>query len=439
MRELPKGWARATLGDLRQDRSQSLDPSRFSDEDFELYSVPRFDTGIPEVVKGRSIGSTKRLVEPDTVLICKINPRINRAWRVGDHSPCRKLASTEWIPFFPCAQVIPDFLRYFLSQNSVRNHLAANVSGVGGSLMRVRPGVLDPIAIALPPIDEQERIVAKIDELFARLDAAEREIAKAEQLAELERKSLAWATFSCAKTVVPFEALISDGPANGYSPKSGKGATGTSTLKLSATTSGRFLLNEHTTKRIHEEINEESDLWLVPGDLLIQRSNTIEYVGTAAIFDGPERSFIYPDLMMRVRLKDKKLNRYVWRYLNSPAAKAYIRAHATGTAGNMPKVNSKVVRGLPIPLHEEEKIPILIAELDTGLEALESMRETLTTMTRSIDALRQSVLATAFRGELVPQDASDEPAEQLLERLRAQRIVESAPVRVRNGKRRVHA
>ena len=104
--------------------------------------MPSFPDGKPEIVRGKEVGSNKQVVEPRGVLLCRINPRINRAWVVGNFSEHTKIASTEWIVFPPSEEVVPDFLCYFLQQNAVRDFLAHNASGVGGSLMRVKPSTL---------------------------------------------------------------------------------------------------------------------------------------------------------------------------------------------------------------------------------------------------------------------------------------------------------
>lgn len=111
------------------------------------------------------------MVVPGTVLICKINPRINRAWVVGNYSHFRKIASTEWVAIPPVDGIEPRYLAQFLRQKYVRDFLAHNVSGVGGSLMRVRPNVVDEIDISIPPTLEQVQIADKLDELLSDLDA----------------------------------------------------------------------------------------------------------------------------------------------------------------------------------------------------------------------------------------------------------------------------
>ena len=143
--QLPLGWAETTLDAIRLDLAIGVDPARVPDTMFEVYSVPSHEHGTPEIIPGKRIGSSKRTVEPNTVLLCKINPRINRVWVAGNHSEYKKIASTEWIPFFPLSDIDPHYLAYFLRQNHIRDFLASNASGVGGSLMRVRAATLQDL------------------------------------------------------------------------------------------------------------------------------------------------------------------------------------------------------------------------------------------------------------------------------------------------------
>lgn len=150
--------------------------------------------------------------------------------------------------------------------------------------------------------------------------------------------------------VVDLGRLAIDGPTNGYSPESAPDAAGTRSLKLSATTQGRLVLSGATIKYLHESIAPDSWVWLAPGDLLVQRSNTADLVGTAAIFDGPPHAYIYPDLMMRLRFADEATTRWVWRYLNSPGGRHFFGAMAAGSAGSMPKISGAKLKSMPIPL-----------------------------------------------------------------------------------------
>ena len=170
--ESAAGWIQATLGDFVATRTRGIVPNKTPDTTFELYSVPSLDTGAPEIVTGSEVGSNKQIVDEGTVLLCKINPRINRTWVVSSQTPNQKIASTEWITFPPNESFEPKYLAYYLKQDTVRDFLAANASGVGGSLMRVKPTTLKDYPFPLAPLDQQKRIVAEIEKQFSRLDEA---------------------------------------------------------------------------------------------------------------------------------------------------------------------------------------------------------------------------------------------------------------------------
>lgn len=213
---LPAGWRWTTLGEIRIDKSRSIEPAKTPDKNFELFSVPSHATGQPELQTGSQIGSNKRTVEPDTVLLCKINPHINRVWKVKRHSDYELIASTEWIPFFPVSGVDPDYLMYFLSLNVVRDHLTQNASGVGGSLMRARPALLEGFPFPLAPLAEQQRIVDAIETHFTRLDAAEASLRRAK--ANLKRYRASLLTAATTGRLVPTEAALARAEGRSYEP-----------------------------------------------------------------------------------------------------------------------------------------------------------------------------------------------------------------------------
>ena len=193
---LPPGWCLTNLGGIQLDLSKIVDP----DESFELYSVPSHERCEPEVTKGNEIGSNKQTVEPGTVLLCKINPRINRVWMVGNHSSHEKIASTEWIPFFPLPSIEPRYLAYFLRQGTIRDFLARNASGVGGSLMRVRAGTFRDFPFLIAPLSEQARVADALDELFSDLDAGVATLERVKLKLELYRASVLKAAVEGALT-----------------------------------------------------------------------------------------------------------------------------------------------------------------------------------------------------------------------------------------------
>lgn len=142
--------------------------------------------------------------------------------------------------------------------------------------------------------------------------------------------------------------LLVSGPTNGFSPRAVDYETQVRSLTLSATTSGVFK-GEHS-KFIADNIPSDSDLWLRDGDILVQRGNTLEYVGVSAVYRGEPSRYIYPDLMMKLRVSSELDTDYVYFAMSSEAGRDFLRARASGTSGTMPKINQKTLKSLPVPI-----------------------------------------------------------------------------------------
>ena len=166
---VPENWCWMTIKEINQYKSCSIDPSKEPQKKFELYSVPSSANNYPELLYGIEIGSTKQSVQKNDVLLCKINPRINRVWIVDQYTEYQLIASSEWI-IIRNQQLNAQFLMYCFRTPYFRDYMLSNVSGVGGSLMRAQPKFVNNYPIPLPPLPEQQRIVVRIESLFAKLD-----------------------------------------------------------------------------------------------------------------------------------------------------------------------------------------------------------------------------------------------------------------------------
>jgi type I restriction enzyme, S subunit len=296
-----------------------------------------------------------------------------------------------------------DFLRYFLySQAS-----AMEAAGTGTTFRQIDKKTLSSWPVPMPEPREQRSTVAKLDRLFSHSKGARDELDRIPRLVKRYREAILATAMQGDEqgmwSLVPLERLIAEGPTNGYSPRSGENPNGTLSLRLTATTRGVMDLSERGVKRLNEVINADSKFWLKPGDILFQRANSLEYVGTAAMYDGPVNTYIYPDLMIRIRVQSPFLARWVWRYSASKVARDYFMSHATGTAGNMPKINGTTIRQLLIPLPPtEDRLNRTLARLERSLAKVDAMLRESSRASAMLDRLEQATLGEAFRGESVP-------------------------------------
>jgi len=191
--------------------------------------------------------------------------------------------------------------------------------------------------------------------------------------------------------------LITAGPRNGLSPRASARKDAPRAVTLTATTSGVF--DGSHFKRVDAHIAPDSKYWLQPNDLLFQRGNTPEYVGMAAIYDGPPGEFIFPDLMIRVRLAPEVNLRFVHLFCLSPVARNYFSENATGAQKSMPKINQAVLRALPIPVPPISEQHRIVAMLEKFMALCDRMEAGLDTTdgnrTRRLISLLQEPLAAS--------------------------------------------
>lgn len=282
--------------------------------------------------------------------------------------------------------------------------------------------------IRLAPMEEQRRIVGKLEPLLARCELVRSELDRVKRLVARQRRAALIAAFRgqlngarpkkagelSGWSTVPLSSLIAEGPTNGLSPASARAPSGTLSLRLTATTSGVLRLDEAAVKRVNVTLLPDSKYWLRPGDLLVQRANALEHVGASAIFDGPLQTYIYPDLMMRIRIDDELTRRYVVRYLNSPVARRYFQERVTGSASTMPKITGRILKEVPVPLPPREEMSAILSELDRLSSRLDAVGRDNQRCARLVGKLEQALLRKAFNGSLVDQHADELPASQIL-------------------------
>src|SRR5579875_2038412 len=157
------------------------------------------------------------------------------------------------------------------------------------------------LQIPVPTLERQSRIVEILEDHLSRLGAAAGYLASAHRRLRGYRDAvLQRLVWSPDVPLVRIEALLAEPMRNGHSASAvSDGDSGVRTLTLTAVTRAEF--TEEWTKITKADPGRVADLWLKPGDILIERSNTPELVGTAAMYTGATDWAIFPDLVIRLR------------------------------------------------------------------------------------------------------------------------------------------
>jgi type I restriction enzyme S subunit len=295
----------------------------------------------------------------------------------------------------------PSFIARFLASPTMQTFIAGENYGV--TRQALTKEMIEDIKVPIPPLPQQRAILRRLENLFDRTKRARKEVSRIPRLSKRCKEAiLAKAMAGDAEGMFPLrplEDLIIDGPTNGYSPRSGNNPIGTLSLKLTATTRGVLDLSVKGVKRLNEVINTESKFWLKAGDILFQRANSLEYVGVAAIYEGPPKTYIYPDLMIRIRVRSPLLARWIWQYAGSRAARDYFTSSATGTAGNMPKINGGTIRRLMIPFPPtEDRMRRALEKVDRSLLRMDRMLTESSRVGPMLHRLERAILSKVFGG-----------------------------------------
>ncbi|HGW6028258.1 TPA: restriction endonuclease subunit S [Klebsiella quasipneumoniae] len=295
--------------------------------------------------------------------------------------------------------------------------------------------------IILPSLAEQKIIADKLDDLLACMESIKTRLEKILGILKKFRQSVLIAAVSGRLTEdwrnnnsseewkeLQLIDVIESKPRNGHSPKGVDYKTPIKNLTLSAITKGYF--SEGCFKYVDIEVPKKSHLWLKKNDILIQRANSIDYVGISAIYRGADDKYIYPDLIMKVRANNRIITEYLHYCLLSEDTREYFRRNASGTTGNMPKINQGTVSTVPLKLPSLPEQIEIVRRAENIFNFSESIERLTGNALSQINNLTQSIIAKAFRGELTAQWREENPelisginsAEALLERIAEEKL-----------------
>ena len=432
-KELPAGWIKATIGNVSVKGGQRKPEP---DEDFIYVDIGSIDRdrkriSSPQYLKGVNAPSRARKeISEGDILVSLTRPNLN-AVALVDEKYTGQIASTGFEVIRP-AGVEPRFIFAITRSRDFINHISGQVQGA--LYPAAKSTDVKTYEFPLPPREEQTRIANKLDELLAQVDTIKARVDVIPGILKRFRQSVLAAAVSgrlteewrgrsetnwCDKTIGDLLLSLDQG----WSPKcENKPADSESwgVIKTSAIQAGHFLPEEN--KMLPELLAPRSRLGIKSGDILITRAGPRVRCGVTCMADKDFPQLMICDKVYRLRVnKNLVLPGYLTLVLNSPFHLPLIEKMKTGSSDSGMNLTQAKFKGLEFSLPPVDEQSEILRKVRSLMNFLNPLETALVAADTRITPLVQSILAKAFRGELVPQNPDDEPASVLLERIRVER------------------
>jgi type I restriction enzyme S subunit len=266
--------------------------------------------------------------------------------------------------------------------------------------------------LPLPAVEDQRRIVDILEDHLSRLDAANEGIRLAEaRLAALSRSWMDGLIWNSRSALVTVSELLAEPMRNGYSAR----ASANGRIRIATLTAvTRRSFTDANSKLTDADPDRVKDLWLEPGDVLVQRANTPELVGSSALYDGARDWAVFPDLLIRLRPNKERVDpAYLCLALQTERLHRTLRGRAKGLAGSMPKVDQAAIGSLLIPVRPIGEQTAIIQRASAHAERADALLRAIQHAGQRSDTLRRALLAAAFSGRLTGRSSDLDRAEEM--------------------------
>ena len=295
----------------------------------------------------------------------------------------------------------------------------------GTTRMKLNQSSLKKIQVPLPPLNEQKRIVSKIEELFSRIDSAKQSLEYAKLQLEQYRQSLLKSAFEGKHTEkwesVKLESITEkilntnpkDNPDHKFKYCDIASIDNTNHIIVNP----KNFLGKDAPSRARQIIHQE--------DVIFSTVRT--YLHNFAIVPSELNNQLCSTGFCVLRGDDSIITKLIFYLVQTIQFESYLNPLQRGTS--YPAVRNNDILNytflLP-PLDEQEQI---VSQIEQGFSLIENTTQIIESSLQNLQTMKMSILKQAFEGKLVPQDPNDEPASVLLERIKSTKESQSTKQR----------
>jgi len=407
--ELPKGWTNANLGYVADYiNGRAFKPSEWEQHGRPILRIQNL-TKSSNVVNRYSKPIEEKYIIQDGQLLISWSATLDAYIYRGEEAVLNQ-------HIFKVEPFIDKMFLYHLIKAHI-NNLKSKIHGSG--MQHITKNKFEELIIPLPPLNEQKRIVTKIEELFTKLEASVEDLKSVKKKLDVYRMSFLNEIYSTKKTkkVVLQEITekIQDG--SHFSPKKQYLEKKPNTfLYITAKNIRNNGMNLKKIKYVEKEFFDSIYPRCNPqiGDVLLTKDGVNTGMCCINTLNEP---FALLSSVAIIRGKENILNnKYLLYYLKSPEGFYGITGKMTGTA--IKRIILKRIKEAKIPLVPFKEQEQIVQEIESRFSVIDKLEETVDNNIKKQEQLRKSILKNAFEGKLAPQDPSDEPAEFLLKRIK---------------------
>lgn len=442
MSELPDSWIKAPLGSLLSSIVGGGTPSKANADHFRG-AIPfmtvkdmhaRFIKDTQDHITEAALAdSASTLIPADTLI-------------VASRMSLGKVARPK-VPVAINQDLKALFLHHGVSKTYVEYLWRANEErirgmGTGTTVKGIRLEDIRGLEVPIAPSNEQTRIADQLDTLLARVNACNNHLDAIPGILKRFRQAVIRTAMTGGLSDALAEVLSKEWTTStiggvtvdlryGTSKKCDYGAEGVGVLRIpNITPAGGVSQSDLKSAQFDEQ--ETKKLALKSGDLLVIRSNgSLDLVGRCGLVSEKDEGLLFAGYLMRLRVNtDLVRPAFIMYWLMASDQRKRIELLAKSTSG-VNNLNAEELRSLPLrfpTLPEQDEI---LRKIEVYMACADRIEARYIAMHAHAKRLAPQILSKAFRGELVEQDTSDEPASVLLERLSTTTSVKASNTRGR--------
>ena len=445
---LPKGWIKTQIGTITQPSKEKFEPQNSKSRIF--VGLEHIETNTNKILKkgnSKNTKSTKTVFHAGDILYGRLRPYLNKVCIPNFDGVC----STDILVFPKNNNFSSRYVLHFLSLPKFVSFATRNSTGVQHP--RIKFDAISKYDIPLPPLNEQKRIVFKVESTCTQIDTAEKYLTSTLILLNSLKISTLKQAFEgrlvpqdpnneSVETLLKKTHKRSEKNLNFEKkdnlPKKWKtiilddyvsiaGRIGWRGLKKSEYTnegpfllsvkdidkSGRINYNEVKDHLSEFRYEESPEIQLREDDILITKDGTIGKIGYVDKIHSP--ATVNSSILV-VRPEAPILPKYLFYYFRSSFFQQIVREKVKGIAiPHLFQYDIKKIHLRVAPLSEQRHI---VTKIESIFGRIDAIDRHVTELLSTLNMLRGSVLRQACEGKLVKQDPHDEPANKLLERIR---------------------